>query len=578
MAIDTIKFKRGVKSKLNNLSYGEPAYISDENELYIGTEDGVEKITRNKEVAELSSQLEHKANSNDLIIERKRIDQLIKIEGGQTEGNAELLDIRVGDDGKEYDNAGNSVRFQIRSIKQALPHLKPNLAYFELSEMLNPSYEGNSVTAINSFTDFITLKQGNYLFYISGTINITNFTGAHITPGLNTAPVTLCTSNTSYTLDLNTGDFESYGFMNLSKDTTARVMAYFSNQNVSIVNNYNVTAKKIFVLSMDEFDFKYIEMCRMLDNSMSVMKKVFVFDDDLENYYTKSEIDVLVEKTKFINCYGDSLTQGSGGNGVTYPNELQNLLGDEYIVRNLGVGGESTKEIMVRQGALSIILNNITIPKQGDVVIGDSDIGLLCSDGTTVKPFINGYGGDRPFFINNKEVNFYYNAYNDKKYRISFKNNENEDMIIDRPTALITDNAKNHKHEPVIIWMGQNGGYVDGVDDVENWIRQYKMMVDYSGTDKYLIIGRTSLGASDKSVEERFKNAFGNKYLNLREYLVDYGLLDVNLTPTEDDLTAIEIGKVPPSLLNSDMVHFTDKGYKSVAKAIKQKLIDLCYI
>lgn len=59
MTTDTIKFKRGMKNKLNNLSYGEPAYISDENELYIGTENGVEKITRNKEVAELSSQLEH---------------------------------------------------------------------------------------------------------------------------------------------------------------------------------------------------------------------------------------------------------------------------------------------------------------------------------------------------------------------------------------------------------------------------------------------------------------------------------------------------------------------------------------
>ena len=66
MTIDTIKFKRGVKSKLNNLSYGEPAYISDEGELYIGTESGVEKITRNKEVAELSSQLEQKANSTDV--------------------------------------------------------------------------------------------------------------------------------------------------------------------------------------------------------------------------------------------------------------------------------------------------------------------------------------------------------------------------------------------------------------------------------------------------------------------------------------------------------------------------------
>lgn len=68
MAIDTIKFKRGVKSKLKNLSYGEPAYISDENELYIGTEDGVEKITRNKEVAELSSQLEHIQNKQKISI------------------------------------------------------------------------------------------------------------------------------------------------------------------------------------------------------------------------------------------------------------------------------------------------------------------------------------------------------------------------------------------------------------------------------------------------------------------------------------------------------------------------------
>lgn len=66
MTTDTIKFKRGVKNKLNKLAYGEPAYISDENELYIGTENGVEKLTRNKEVAELSSQLEH--NMNKVII------------------------------------------------------------------------------------------------------------------------------------------------------------------------------------------------------------------------------------------------------------------------------------------------------------------------------------------------------------------------------------------------------------------------------------------------------------------------------------------------------------------------------
>ena len=68
MAIDTIKFKRGNKNKLDKLSYGEPAYISDEGELYIGTESGVEKLTRNKEVEELSSQLAHIHNNTSAFV------------------------------------------------------------------------------------------------------------------------------------------------------------------------------------------------------------------------------------------------------------------------------------------------------------------------------------------------------------------------------------------------------------------------------------------------------------------------------------------------------------------------------
>ncbi len=77
MAIDTIKFKRGVKSKLNNLSYGEPAYISDEGELYIGTKSGVEKLTSNKEVKELSSQLEHIINENEKVLNVECYENLI---------------------------------------------------------------------------------------------------------------------------------------------------------------------------------------------------------------------------------------------------------------------------------------------------------------------------------------------------------------------------------------------------------------------------------------------------------------------------------------------------------------------
>ncbi len=50
---------------------------------------------------------------------QSRVDNIIP-SGTQTEGNTELLDIRVGVDGTIYDSAGNSVRGQIRNVLKAL--------------------------------------------------------------------------------------------------------------------------------------------------------------------------------------------------------------------------------------------------------------------------------------------------------------------------------------------------------------------------------------------------------------------------------------------------------------------------
>ena len=61
-----------------------------------------------------------KATKTEVEVERKRIDLLTKIENGQTEGNTELLDIRIGIDGETYDTAGTSVRKQIGNISYNL--------------------------------------------------------------------------------------------------------------------------------------------------------------------------------------------------------------------------------------------------------------------------------------------------------------------------------------------------------------------------------------------------------------------------------------------------------------------------
>lgn len=53
-----IQFKRGRKEQIPTLNYGEPGFVSDEQELYIGTETGNIKLTSKTEINTINSQLE----------------------------------------------------------------------------------------------------------------------------------------------------------------------------------------------------------------------------------------------------------------------------------------------------------------------------------------------------------------------------------------------------------------------------------------------------------------------------------------------------------------------------------------
>ena len=121
MAIDTIKFKRGTKNKLDKLSYGEPAYISDEGELYIGTESGIEKLTSNKEVKELSSQLEHIEN-------KQKFD--LRVDFGAI-GNANYYD-SVSGEYYEDDKFTILANDDTQAIKNAIKYSQDNNVCIEI--------------------------------------------------------------------------------------------------------------------------------------------------------------------------------------------------------------------------------------------------------------------------------------------------------------------------------------------------------------------------------------------------------------------------------------------------------------
>ena len=89
--------------------------ILDENiqvELNNKIEETKSKIieeTKSK-INEVSSQLDTKANQGDLEVERNRINNLI-VNSGNTDGNSELLDLRIDDTGTNYGVSGESIRF-----------------------------------------------------------------------------------------------------------------------------------------------------------------------------------------------------------------------------------------------------------------------------------------------------------------------------------------------------------------------------------------------------------------------------------------------------------------------------------
>ena len=73
---------------------------------------------------EINSQIKEKATKKEVDIERKRIDNFTSLPEGSTTGDAELIDARVGADGVNYNNLGNSIRTQVNNIKNQIETLK----------------------------------------------------------------------------------------------------------------------------------------------------------------------------------------------------------------------------------------------------------------------------------------------------------------------------------------------------------------------------------------------------------------------------------------------------------------------
>ena len=153
----------------------------------------------NQRINETNIALQKKADTsvidqieNDVNVLESRMNEFTSLPQGSTSGDAELADIRVGQDGTVYGTAGNAVRAQVNQLKQDLGELNALLVNEEtivkdITNDLtwNQGYMANNGTVDSSvssmhYTNKIEVREGDVL--ATGNINhkpryITAFSG-----------------------------------------------------------------------------------------------------------------------------------------------------------------------------------------------------------------------------------------------------------------------------------------------------------------------------------------------------------------------------------------------------------------
>ena len=231
--------------------------------------------------------------------------------------------------------------------------------------------------------------------------------------------------------------------------------------------------------------------------------------------------NITFEDSLNIVCWGDSLTQGS------YPSLLQSLCDNNVYITNMGIGGENSQTIAVRQGGIELQVDAFTIP---------SDISLV---------------------------------------EINLKTKEGNTVDVARRTY--TNGLKNYRDDLMIIWAGTND--TPSIATIQNVIDNIDSMIEYSTNPNYIVIGLTSKSYMPEveEVNKILAEKYGEHFLDIRKYILENGLSDAGIVATEQDEIDVNNGEIPSSL-RADNVHFNDYGYTIVAEQVYNKLIELGYI
>lgn len=279
---------------------------------------------------------------------------------------------------------------------------------------------------------------------------------------------------------------------------------------------------------------------------------------------------------------GDSLSAGAGGAGTTAPGTLQSLLttaGKPGTVRNFGVGGETSSDIAARYagGTMLVMPSGGVIPASGGVTVA-----ITNDDKLVTGSFIRqGSTGLNPCTVGGIVGSITWDS-TAGTYTFT-RTVAGSAVTFLKPQPIIPAASQTRKNDLLVMWPGRNNATATArvLSDIATMIEHQDASVG-----KWLVLGVTN-GANEgtgtgvynaiTSLNATEKQLYGRRHIDVRRYLIDYGLTDAGITPTTQDQADIA-ADIPPTSLRSDAIHFNATGYSLIGKLVYDRLVEMGWI
>ncbi|EIU7559392.1 hypothetical protein AAIB98_003303, partial [Providencia rettgeri] len=266
-----------------------------------------------------------------------------------------------------------------------------------------------------------------------------------------------------------------------------------------------------------------------------------------------------------IVCWGDSMTAGVGGESenVSYPSVLAAELG--VNVSKKGYGGQTSTDIAIRQGGTQLTITYTgTIPPASTVSV----LVTPTDSYRSIQVIYSGNIGDTPVKMTKSSAGVW-----------ELKNEGSETLEIAGKATFIGSEGRNEREKTAIFWVGRNNQFWNKSEPI---FRDIAAMIGYLNVSlkRSIVISLCNTAAEPKGssrynamldINSRLAQVYGDKFIDVRTYLITKGLSDAGIAPTTQDVADISNDIIPTSL-RSDDTHLNATGYTLVGKYIAKQL------